>query len=301
MRITIMFTSCLLFIGCVGASAEKGDEGAGPVDGAADSFASPTEHGRLMLGVNPAELSRGERFHSWTFTITGEDNPVRLRTVGDEDLDTVLYLYRLGDQGWGRFIARNDDADGTLLSSLDEVLDAGDYRVIVKGYDETVVGEFDVDFGCDSVGCQATLARASAADLERSFGFLAASLPHSPRFVSASGDDSRLSAEIIRAAFTGVIEPVLAENGIESSGHFLHSLEVSRAWTRELARAAHPRYSSIAQLLEDNLVDLRLLQVGRADAGGALDPDRGPFLWMLVGRTVDRRIAGYFIVTAGEP
>lgn len=77
-----------------------------PVDGAADRFFSPTEHGDLMFGVqNPAELAADAGYHAWTFTLTGTAT-VKLEIKPHvTNLDTVMYLYKNQETGsWGNVI-----------------------------------------------------------------------------------------------------------------------------------------------------------------------------------------------------
>jgi hypothetical protein len=67
-----------------------------------------------------------------------------------------MYLYRLNpDTGhYGRYIARNDDADGsTVASRLSRALEAGQYRVLVKGFKTSLRGTFQVEAACEGGGC----------------------------------------------------------------------------------------------------------------------------------------------------
>ena len=161
MKRSLSFLSALLLVACAPSSSldatTKGDaeEGA-PIDGAFDSFASPTDRGELTLGeAADGELTRREQYLAWTFTLDA-DADVTLRTepaAGGRSVDTVLYLYREGARGWGRYIARNDDAGGTLFSSISRRLGAGRYRALVKGYDSRVRGPFVLASECAGEGC----------------------------------------------------------------------------------------------------------------------------------------------------
>jgi len=148
------------FGGCAAATLDKdsGAEDAPPIDGKADGFRNPTEHGQLRLGntASQAEITEGERFHAWNFSLSG-DAQVTL-TVGsrDRNLDTVAYLYHRtsATETWGRYIERNDDADDTTLqSAITSDLGEGDYRVIVKGYKDKHRGAFSLGGECDGAGC----------------------------------------------------------------------------------------------------------------------------------------------------
>jgi hypothetical protein len=152
----------LLAMACaapVAKDPELAEEDA-PIDGAFDSLRSPTDHGALTLAMTTAaEITRDERVHAWTFELFGQAS-VAVATEEDTDgteVDTVLYLYREGPRGWGRYIARNDDANG-LFSALSRSLDVGRYRVAVKGYDGLVRGPFLLSSDCSGVGCPSATA-----------------------------------------------------------------------------------------------------------------------------------------------
>jgi hypothetical protein len=127
-----------------------------PEDGSADSWKNPTYHGDLVFGVpGGAAFTDTEFFHAWTFSLSDE------ATVGvwvvplADNMDTVMYLYRRdpGATAWGRYVARNDDFEGKMWSRLDESLGAGEYRVMVKGYKQSLRGRFKLDASCDGPGC----------------------------------------------------------------------------------------------------------------------------------------------------
>lgn len=149
------------FVSLVGASCatdEKEPEEEPAPDGSKDdSFARPIEHGEIAFGT-PAfsALTATERFHAWTFELTG-DAQVDLATgyavLGQRRTDTVLYLYKQGPNGWGAYIARNDDASGTVYSKLSRSLGAGRYRALVKGHLASTTGKFKLTVGCSGDGC----------------------------------------------------------------------------------------------------------------------------------------------------
>lgn len=163
--------------GCTASTLDKesGAEDAIPVDGKADSFRSPTEHGRLRLGstASNATISSGERFHAWNFSLSGDAEVAVTVSSRDQNLDTVAYLYhRTSDtESWGSYIERNDDADATTLqSAIRADLGAGDYRVLVKGYKLLHQGSFEIAGECGGPGCAPTT---PATDIEvpRETGF----------------------------------------------------------------------------------------------------------------------------------
>ena len=137
------------------ASGGKGDEDNPLGDGKADSFFSPTEHGQLVFGApNQAAISPEELFHSWTFTLTGSAQ-LSIKTQIEKNLDTVMYLYRRqpGATSWGRYLRKNDDHDGQLFSQIDVNAGAGEYRVVVKGFKQSMLGSFSVLGSCTGDGC----------------------------------------------------------------------------------------------------------------------------------------------------
>ncbi len=150
----------LAMVGCTANTIVKapgGEEGA-PLDGKADGFRSPTEHGTLRFGnESRGELKDGEKFHSWTFSLSG-DAEVSLRTgSSDQNLDTVLYLYHRASasDSWGSYVEKNDDAnDGTVFSAIEKSLGEGEYRIIVKGYKDQLQGPFTVSADCSGAGCE---------------------------------------------------------------------------------------------------------------------------------------------------
>ena len=128
-----------------------------PLDGAYDSFRAPTLLGDLTFGrAERSELTSAQRYLAWNFSLTAS-SAVTVRTdvamSGGREVDTVLYLYREGPRGWGSAIATNDDRMGSLFSGLSRTLDAGNYRVIVKGYAASTRGAFSITADCTGDGC----------------------------------------------------------------------------------------------------------------------------------------------------
>ena len=156
-RACLALSLSLLSMACSAevAGGAKGAEDDPPLDGKADSFRRPTEHGVLSWGIaSRAELSAEALYHSWTFATSSEASFV-LETGGN--LDTVVYLYHRDspDAGWGRYVAKNDDASDDTATSRVELEDApaGEYRVIVKGYKTNYRGPFSLRGTCDGRGC----------------------------------------------------------------------------------------------------------------------------------------------------
>ena len=157
----VAFTALSLgLVGCVDpAATDKGEEAEAPADGKLDSFARPTDHGGLKFGMGAeAMLTATEKHHTWNFALTG-DASVHLYTGPSitgrgPEIDTVIYLYKLKANGsWGAYTARNDDAHGSLYSSLQKNLGAGSYRLLVKGYAASTRGRFSAHVDCEGAGC----------------------------------------------------------------------------------------------------------------------------------------------------
>ncbi len=156
----LVFASVLAMSAC--GTPDKGEEST-PLDSLdatekADSLTKPTDHGVLPLSVAAtATLTASAGFHAWSFSLPGTGS-VRLVTQASSghSVDTVLYLYKKGPTGWGRYIARNDDASSsTVLSAVDKELDSGVYRVVVKGYKSSDRGKLGLLVTCAGAGCAA--------------------------------------------------------------------------------------------------------------------------------------------------
>ncbi|HUQ07090.1 MAG TPA: hypothetical protein VM261_31580 [Kofleriaceae bacterium] len=171
-----------------------------------DSFQRPTEHGALAYDVpGTASLSSRAKFHAWEFDVLlPGQTPTAIalgpQTGGGAEVDTVVYLYKRQANGrWGSYIAKNDDANGSLWSYLSRALDAGHYRVIVKGYSERTYGKFGVTLSCDRYACSqpvnACVFGSTFSELDRQrFAF-----GSQTTLTSATGLDATARAQIVRA------------------------------------------------------------------------------------------------------
>lgn len=171
------FLSLFLAVACTAPAAKSETESDAPIDGAFDSLRSPTELGELTLGERTvAELSRREQFLAWTFSLS-DDATVSLFTAdaGEGEVDTVVYLYQEGERGWGRYIQRNDDVDGSLFSRVTMELGAGRFRVVVKGYSSRTEGVFALDSTCYGPGCPGAVEPPSSCGLGATYRTLIAS------------------------------------------------------------------------------------------------------------------------------
>lgn len=153
------------FLACVAQDSSKGSEEE-IVDGKADALSSAVDHGALALSpgrstVVAADISAKERLHSWSFTLSDQAevalNTQQFSVMSPRELDTVLYLYRQrADGSFGHYIARNDDAAYASESGWSELsieLEAGTYRVLLKGYRKADVGMAALQAICTGSGC----------------------------------------------------------------------------------------------------------------------------------------------------
>lgn len=165
-RTAALILASTLAFACSDAGTDKGAEENPLTDGKSDSFFRPTEHGTLRWGLsNPGRLTDDEQFHAWTFELTGEAT-VDLVTEPSPNLDTVMYLYKRTseDDSWGRYIKKNDDDGDSIASRIRLNGDAGEYRVIVKGFKTALRGGFGVMGECEGDGCTVGNGGSCAAD-----------------------------------------------------------------------------------------------------------------------------------------
>jgi hypothetical protein len=160
-RLAVLSLALCLPLGLTAClDAEKGEESELPIDGEADSFRTPTNHGFIGFGAGEASaITDAEQYHAWTFSLSAPASIETFTTYairGQRRTDTVLYLYKQQANGnWGSYIARNDDYGDTTYSRIRKDLQAGNYRVLVKGYAETTRGKFKVQVDCTGAGCVA--------------------------------------------------------------------------------------------------------------------------------------------------
>ncbi len=171
-----------------------------------DSFQRPTAHGELAYDVPAsAALSRTARFHAWEFDVllpgqTPTSIALGPQTANGATVDTVVYLYRQRADGrWGSYIARNDDAGGSRWSALSRSLDAGRYRIIVKGYTTTTYGRFAVNLSCDRYACSQPVQACAFGDTFAGLDVLRFARGSEVELTSAAGLDATTQAQIVRA------------------------------------------------------------------------------------------------------
>lgn len=168
MAVVLALTGMSACTANVSSTEKAADEVDAPVDGKLDGvsivehdgfhFGDPTPDGEYHSG-DEAELSSNARSHSWMFTLSA-DAEISVETRGHSaranEVDTVMYLYKRTESGsWGRYLRRNDDANAdTVFSVVDDSLGAGTYRIVVKGYDRSSVGRFDIAATCTGEGCE---------------------------------------------------------------------------------------------------------------------------------------------------
>jgi hypothetical protein len=158
MRSLVFCTAMIsLTAACFDDAKDPEEEVDGLDDSKADTQLRPTNHGPIAFAT-PAHsaLTTAERFHAWTFDLSGSANvdmTTAYSVLGQRRTDTVLYLYKEGTNGWGSYIARNDDYGSTTYSQLKKTLAAGRYRVLVKGHLASTVGKFKISVDCSGAGC----------------------------------------------------------------------------------------------------------------------------------------------------
>ncbi|MBK7073225.1 MAG: hypothetical protein IPH44_13065 [Myxococcales bacterium] len=199
---------------CVESDLDKGDEAEVPADGKLDSFARPTDHGAIGFDT-PAEgvLSTTARYHTWTFALTGAAQ-IHAFTgpslTSRYNVDTVLYLYKQRADGtWGPYLARNDDSQGAVWSSLTRDLGAGSYRILVKGYAASTRGQFSASVGCTGAGC----APANTCLFGATFGDLLASTAY------AVTGDRELHASDFAGVPADALDAVRVVRAVQQSAH----------------------------------------------------------------------------------
>jgi len=181
--------------GCAAASDKTGEVG-DEADGRYDSFFNPTDKGQVALGGEvAAELSDAEQFHAFHFELSGPAE-VRLESKdgGDPYLDTVFYLYRQSDHGWGSYVAKDDDGGTEYFSRIAETLEAGSYRLLVKGYAQTDRGPYLLETDCAGAGCEAAPPPRPSTDCL--FGNTYGDFMESPNFENVESRDLRADTEL---------------------------------------------------------------------------------------------------------
>lgn len=140
-----------------------GEEGAGPkgdeddpfddYELKEDSFFAPTQHGTLLFDYpSNATLSDGELFHAWDFTLTRTETIALWTELQSDNLDTVMYLYRVNPETgeYGSYIEKNDDHGESMASRIAGEFEAGQYRVLVKGHKTYARGRFQLVGECET-------------------------------------------------------------------------------------------------------------------------------------------------------
>jgi hypothetical protein len=158
-RLLVSSLFALPLLGCTASLVEEHPLDEILDDAKTDAFNYPTKFGALFTNtwqyglLDPATRLRTP---AWTFfldaaasvTLETRHAPTDEVTV----VDTVVYLYSQRTDGTWRRIAKSDAVGG--FGSITRDLDAGAYRVIVKGLQAADEGEFMLRLGCTGAGCQ---------------------------------------------------------------------------------------------------------------------------------------------------
>lgn len=291
--------------GCT-AGIEKGAEADEPIDGKADGFFDPTEHGTIDFGTEQiAAFDFDERFHAFDFELSGEaDVSIETSDPDGMDIDTVVYLYRQGEAGWGRYIHKDDDGGEDLLSHIDAPLGEGSYRILVKGYDEYEDGPFGVTVGCAGTGCATAEFDLAGAFAEAAVNaFYMSEADYDPVFVRQTPADASaaITPEAVRELFSAEIlelmeSPDWSELTIEGdSDDLLDNLAEYEEDDDDFIVDSAKAWGRIGDLFDAHLTDTGTFLVGPAAADGTMEEDYGLYIRMVIGRTADGDLAGFIV------
>lgn len=127
-------------------------------DGAADSWASPTNFGNLFRDTwqrGEIDVENNRKFPAWSFSLTGDAKvtvETRVAPTDEPDLKAaVVYLYKQRDDE--STYQRIAQSTGTGFGKITKNLGEGTYRVIVKGVAATDAGELMLRRTCTGEGC----------------------------------------------------------------------------------------------------------------------------------------------------
>ena len=121
------------------------------------------------------------------------------------------------------------------------------------------------------------------------------------RFDAVPGDT--VSVEATLQGFGPQLQAEIFTDGLEGLVGELSSPEETNDY---LVRLAYPvsedptdvanaeRWAKVAEILESNLTDLRLVKIGPADDDGSLAVDAGLYAYLVLGLTDDGHLAGIF-------
>jgi len=156
-RLASLLFASVSILGC--AAGEDHELPDTLVDGAADTLSSPTSFGTFFQGTwQYGTLSSAQKIRNpaWSFELTaGASVKVTTRSapLASEDLTlerAVVYLYKQQSSGVWKRVAKSD---GSGFGKLSSALAQGQYRVIVKGVEDSDEGDFMLKLACTGAGC----------------------------------------------------------------------------------------------------------------------------------------------------
>ncbi len=319
MKYLALLTS-LLLLAC---ASEKAVETEVSEDGKFDTWWSPTTHGEVSFGEQAiADITYEEKFHAFDFVLDGPATVAIETEFTDEpaaDADPVIYLYEYTDEGWGGYIARDDDGGEDLHSRIETTLGAGQFRVVVKNHFTLFEddGRFEVGLriSCEGAGCDAPseINAGNFASASEGANYTSES-DYAPAFIrSESRIDANASitaervSETFESTFTAFFED---EEGEYFEGY--ETLTIANAgdadeFLSELSTLEDPDFaedyeieeaegwSNVAGLLRARTTDRAFFKIGTREEDGSLSSDDGLYGYIVVGRDGAGHLVGFIV------
>ena len=179
---------------------------------------------------------------------------------------------------------------------------------------DNVVDEADVGDGkADSALPNAN--RLTAAELKTAFAgdakdalFLSES-EFAPEFASVNFAGKRVSVANVKRALGSTIAAYFAKQGtsiaLADMAAEMSSAQETRTFLTDLATsdpddphdASAAAWGRIKARLDQNLTHVRAFKMGDKDEHGALTVDQGFYVWLVIGKTKDGKLAGFMVAT----
>ena len=110
---------------------------------------------------------------------------------------------------------------------------------------------------------------------------------------------ARDPAKAAQAGFEDAIQCDLSSQASvrKAASEFLANLSASEPDDEDFLVDSARAWNRIKILLEANLTDLTFVRIGPADEDGTMAIDAGAYPLLVLGRTVDGKVAGFFVVS----